>query len=75
MEKPALKPILGNKSKMSIRLFAETGVLKVTVCISSCAVDIDKNCGEIEKKYWTEVRGDFTLEADRQREVPHGKYV
>jgi hypothetical protein len=60
---------------MSIRLRAVTGLLQVTVCRSSSAVAIDKNCGEIEKKYWTEVRGDFTLKADRQREVPHGKYV
>lgn len=65
MEKPALKPIVGHKSQMSIRLCSETGLLKVTVYISSCAVDIDKNCGEIEKKYWTAVAFDFTLEADR----------
>lgn len=52
-----------------------TGLLQVTVRRCSFAGAIDKNCGEIEKKYWTEVRGDSTLEADRQREVPHGKYV
>jgi len=60
---------------MSIRLRAVTGLLQVTVRRCNFAGAIDKNCGEIEKKYWTEVRGDFTLEADRQREVPHGKYV
>jgi len=49
---------------MSIRLCSETGLLKVTVYISSCAVDIDKNCGEIEKKYWTETRSGFTLNSE-----------
>lgn len=60
---------------MSIRLRAVAGLLRVTVCHIVAAGDIGKNCGEIEKKYWTEVRGDFTLEADRQREVSRVKYV
>ena len=64
MEKPALKAIVSDKSQMSIRLCSETGLLKVTVYISSCAVDIDKNCGEIEKKYWTETRSGFTLNSE-----------
>jgi hypothetical protein len=50
---------------MSIRLRAVTGLLKVTACISIHAGDIDKNWGEIDKKYWTAVAFDFTLEADR----------
>jgi hypothetical protein len=63
--KPALKPIVEGKSKMSIRLRAATGLLQVTVCRYNFARAIDKNCGEIDKKCWTEARFDFTLEADR----------
>ena len=64
MEKPALKPIVGNKSQMSIRLRAVTGLLQVTVRRCSFAGAIDKNCGEIEKKYWTKVRSGFTLNSE-----------
>lgn len=48
---------------MSIRLHQVTGFLEVTASLGDGA--IDKNWGEIDKKCWTEVCGDFTLEADR----------
>jgi hypothetical protein len=39
---------------MSIRLRAEAGLFQVTAHDSLKGGAIDKNCGEIEKKYWTE---------------------
>ena len=52
--------------KMSIRLRAEPrvylapGLRKESTERSA----IDKNCGEIEKKYWTETRNGFTLNSE-----------
>ena len=62
--KPALKSIVGNKSQMSIRLRAVTGLLQVTVCRCNFAGAIDKNCGEIDKKCWTQTRYGFTLNSE-----------
>ena len=50
---------------MSIRLCEASGLLQVAFSRSIQRQDIDKNWGEIDKKYWTELRGDLTLEADR----------
>jgi hypothetical protein len=49
---------------MSIRLRAVTGLLEVTICRFSFAGAIDKNCGEIGKKSWTETRSGFTLNSE-----------
>ena len=49
---------------MSIRLRAVTGLLPVTVCRCKFAGAIDKNCGEIGKKYWTETGSGFTLNSE-----------
>ena len=58
---------------MSIRLHQVTGFLEVTASLNDGA--IDKNWGEIDKKYWTDTCGDLTLEVDRLHEVPNGKSV
>jgi hypothetical protein len=54
------------ESRVSIRLQAEPGLSPASGLrkVAAERLAIDKNCGEIEKKYWTEVRGDFTLEAE-----------
>jgi hypothetical protein len=49
---------------MSIRLRAVTGLLQVTACRRNFVEAIDKNCGEIGKKYWTETRYGFTLKSE-----------
>jgi hypothetical protein len=49
---------------MSIRLRAVTGLLQVTICRFNFAGAIDKNCGEIGKKCWTETRSGFTLNSE-----------
>jgi hypothetical protein len=72
VEKPALNPIFRNNSKMAISLREVTGSPQGDYLPSLNSQAIDKNCGEIDKKYWTQDREDFTLEIDRQREMPHG---
>jgi hypothetical protein len=54
VEKPVLKSILIDESHMSIRLCAEAGLLEVTADDLKETAAIDRNCGEIENKCWTE---------------------
>ena len=67
--KTCTKSILGAKSQMSIRLSGEAGFPTETSAIDSA---IEKNWGEIGKKCWTRVRGNLTLESDRQRGAAWG---
>jgi hypothetical protein len=50
---------------VSIRLLEGAGLLEVTTGPPINEGAIDKNWGEIDKKCWTGVCGDFTLEADQ----------
>ena len=56
---------------MSIRLQSESGRHEVT----NQEFVIDKNWGEIEKKYWTLVDLSLTLKVDRLYEVIDGRTI
>ena len=56
---------------MSIRLRSESGRHEVT----NQEFVIDKNWGEIEKKYWTVSGRSFTFKTDRLYEVIHGRTI